>query len=70
MSMTVAIRPSSLWAHVLFAVVVDLDKPGLYSADLTHDPRADLVGEFKQWLGITATSQESRGSGHGISRPP
>ena len=56
--MTVAIRPASLWTHALFAVVADLDKSGLCSVDLTHDSRADLVGEFKQWLSITTSSQE------------
>ena len=58
MDMTVAIRPASLWTHALFAVVADLDKSGLCSVDLTHDSRADLVGEFKQWLSITTSSQE------------
>ena len=29
--------------------------------DLMHDSRANLVGEFKQWLSITATSQEGPG---------
>ena len=52
-SMTVAIRPASLLTHDMFAVVADLDKSGLCSVDL-----ADQVGEFKQWLSITATSQE------------
>ena len=32
----------------MFAVVADLDESGLCSVDLTHDSRADLVGEFKQ----------------------
>ena len=58
MSMTVAIRPASLWTHAMFAVVAELDKSGRCSVDLTHDSRADLVSEFKQWLSITATSQE------------
>ena len=57
-SMTVAIRPASLWTHAMFAVVADLEKSGVCSVDLTHDSKADLVGEFKQWLSITATSQE------------
>ena len=42
----------------MFAVVAELDKSGRCSVDLTHDSRADLVSEFKQWLSITATSQE------------
>ena len=28
---------------------------GLCSVHLAHDSRADLVGEFKQWLRITST---------------
>ena len=58
MSMTAAIRPASLWTHTMFAVVVELDKLGRCSVDFMHDSRADLVSEFTQWLGITATSQE------------
>ena len=42
----------------MIAMVADLDKSGLCSVDLTHDSSADLVGELKQWLSITATSQE------------
>ena len=42
----------------LDAVVTDLDMPGLCSVHLAHDSRADLVGEFKQWLRITSTLQE------------
>ena len=42
----------------MFVVVAELDKSGRCSFDLTHDSRADLVSEFKQWLSITATSQE------------
>ena len=47
MSMTVAFRPASLWTHVMFAVVEELDKSGRCSVDLTHDSRADLESEFK-----------------------
>ena len=45
-SMTVAIRPASLWTHVIFAVVAELDKSGRCSVDLTQSSRADLVNEF------------------------
>ena len=58
MSMTVAIRPASLWTHAMFAVIADLEKSGLCTVDLTQDSRADLLGELRQWLSITATSQE------------
>ena len=47
MSTTVAFRPASLWTHVMFAVVEELDKSGRCSVDLTHDSRADLESEFK-----------------------
>ena len=42
----------------MFAVVAELEKSGRCTVDLTHDSRADLLGEFRQWLGIMATSQE------------
>ena len=58
MSMTVAIRPTSMWTRAMFAVVAELDKSGRCSVDRTHDSRADLVTEFKQWQSITSTSQE------------
>ena len=58
MSMTVAIRPASLWTHAMVSLFAELDKSGRCSVDPTHDPRAYLVSEFKQWLSITAISQE------------
>ncbi|CAM9718774.1 unnamed protein product [Laminaria digitata] len=58
MDMTVAIRPASLWTRAMFSVIIDLEKSGLCTVDLTQDSRADLVCDFKQWLGVTATSQE------------
>ena len=58
MRITVPIRPASLWTNAMFAMVADLHKSGLCSVDLANDSRVDLVGEFKQWLSITATSQE------------
>ena len=68
---TVALRPGSLWTHATFAVVADLDKSRLCSVDLTHDSRANLVGELKQWLSITATSKEGpRQRARGTSRLP
>ena len=58
MSMAVTIRPALMWTHAMFAVVAELGMSGRCSVDLSHDSRADLVSEFKQWLSITATSQE------------
>ena len=51
MSMTVAMRPASLWTHAMFAVVAGLDKSGWCAVNLSHDSKADLVSEFKQLLG-------------------
>ena len=39
MSMTVAMRPASLWTHAMFAVVAELKTSGRCSVDLTHDSR-------------------------------
>ena len=58
MSMAVTIRPALMWTHAMFAVVAELGMSGRCSVDLSHDSRADLVSEFKQWLSITATSQK------------
>ena len=58
MSMAVTIRPALMWTHAMFAVVAELGMSGRCSVDLSHDSRADLVREFKQWLSIKATSQE------------
>ena len=58
MSMTVAIRPASLWTHAVFSTLAAVEKSGLSRIDLTLDGSADLVGELKQWLGISSTSHE------------
>ena len=60
MSMSVAVRLASLWTHAMFAVVAELEKSALCMVDLTQDSRrrADLLGEFQQWLNLSATSQE------------
>lgn len=42
----------------MFRALADLQKSGIASIDLSCDASADLVVEFKQWLSITATSQE------------
>ena len=47
MSMTVAIRAASLWTHAKFAVIAELEKSGRCTVDLTHDPRSDMLGEFR-----------------------
>ena len=60
MSMTVAIPPASLWTHAMFAVLASLEKAGSSRVDLSRDDRADLLGEFRQWLSLTTTSHEAR----------
>lgn len=58
MSMTVAIRPASLWTHAMFAVLSAMDKTNTRRVDLACDANADLRGEFHQWLSLTASSHE------------
>lgn len=58
MSMTVAIRPASLWTHAMFTVLAKLEKSGLRHIDLSRDEFVDLRGEFHQWAGISSTSHE------------
>lgn len=58
MSLTVAIRPASLWTHAMFAVLSKLAKSGASRIDLARDSHADLLGEFHQWMRITSTSHE------------
>ena len=47
MSMTVAIRPVSLWTHAMSAVLVGLEKSGLCIVDLTRDSRADRLARIQ-----------------------
>ena len=47
-SMTVAIRPASLYTQVMFAALAMLDKATQRTVDLSLDPSANLVGEMKQ----------------------
>ena len=42
----------------MFAVIAELEKSGRCTVDRKHDSRVDLLCEFRQWLGIAATSQE------------
>lgn len=58
MSMSVAIRPASLWTHDMFAASAALERSGDSTVDLSRASNAGLVAEFKQWLALTATSQE------------
>ena len=58
MSMTVAIRPASLWTHAMFAVLSAMDKTNQRQIDLTRDAYADLRQEFQKWLSLTASSHE------------
>lgn len=57
-SMTVAIRPASLYTQAMFAALAALERSTLRSVDLTKDSSADLVGEMRKWLDITATTHE------------
>ena len=58
MSMTVAIRPASLWTHAMFAVLSAMDNTNQRQIDLTRDAYADLRQEFQKWLSLTASSHE------------
>lgn len=58
MSMTVAIRPASLWTHALFQAITALDKSGVSGVDLSRDRYADLRGELLHWLSIASTTHE------------
>ena len=58
MSMTVAIRPASLWTHAMFTVLSRLEKSGLRHIDLSQDEFVDLRGEFTQWIGISSSSHQ------------
>eukprot|EP00903_Cladosiphon_okamuranus_P010409 g9846.t1 len=58
MSMTVAIRPASLWTHAMFAVLAAMEEGGSSMVDLTCDASADLLGELRQWLSLTTSSHE------------
>ena len=42
----------------MFSTLAAVEKSGLSRIDLTLDASADLVGELKQWLGISSTSHE------------
>lgn len=48
MSMTVAIRPASLYTQAMFAALAILEKTTRREVDLSLDSNADLVGEMKQ----------------------
>ena len=58
MSLTVAVRPASLWTRAMFAVLSKLVKTGTSRINLAKDCHADLLGEFRQWIGIASTPQE------------
>lgn len=58
MSMTVAIRPASLYTQAMFATLAALEKTTLRTVDLSLDASADLVGEMRKWLAISATTHE------------
>ena len=58
MSMTVAIRPASLWTRAMFNTIASFEKGGPRVALLDRDEYADLRAEFQQWLSLTTTSHE------------
>lgn len=58
MSMSVAIRPASLYTQAMFAAVAALEKSGRHSMDLADHANADLLGEFRWWCRISTTSHE------------
>ena len=68
-SMSVAVRPASLWMHAMFAVLAELEKSALCMGDLRQHSSADLVGEFKLWFNLSATSR-GRGSVRDTSWQP
>ena len=48
MSMTVAIRPASLWTHAMYAKLASIAKGGSSWVILSLDANAGLLGEFRQ----------------------
>lgn len=50
MSMTEAIRPASLWTHVMFAVFSAMEKTNTRRVDLACNANAYFRGEFEQWF--------------------
>ena len=58
MSMSVAIRPAALYTQAMFAMVALLEKSGAHDVDLTARSSADLLGELRHWLDISATTHE------------
>lgn len=58
MSMSVAIRPASLYTQAMFAAVAVLEKSGRHHVDLADHASADLLGEFRWWCRISTTSHE------------
>ena len=69
MSMTVAIRPGSLWTHAMFTVLSRLEKSGMRHIDLSQDECVDLRGELKQWLGILSSSTAWVGVVNAVTGP-
>ena len=69
MSMTVAIRPASLWTHAMFTALSRLEKSGMRHIDLSQDECVDLRGELKQWLGILSSSTAWVGVVNAVTGP-
>lgn len=58
MSMSVAIRPASLYTQAMFAAVAALEKSGRHCIDLADRTSEDLLAEFRWWCRISTTSHE------------
>eukprot|EP00903_Cladosiphon_okamuranus_P006868 g6689.t1 len=58
MSISVEIRPASLYTQAIFAAVAALEKSGRHRVDLRSRAFADLLGEFLWWCGIVTTTHE------------
>ena len=58
MSMTVAIRPASLWTHAMLTALSELEKSGLRRVDLSKVEFGELRGEFRRWISTSSTSHE------------
>eukprot|EP00752_Nemacystus_decipiens_P016879 g15111.t1 len=58
MSMSVAIRPAALYTQAMFATVAALEKSGAHAVDLSSDSSANLLGELRHWLDISASTHE------------
>lgn len=59
MSMMVAIRPASLYTHVIFTVLPKLEKSRVSQLDQSRIEFGRLRGEVRQWISISSTSHKA-----------